>query len=132
MASRPETEGGGSSGTGRETALGDLSAPRPGEPRAVSTSDPSPNEVLSKPAGLSGWFAELAELEKRSKHEYVSPSARALIYMGLGDKDQTFAWLDKAYAERDWRLRELKSYPLYDSLRSDPRFTQLLKQLHLE
>jgi TolB-like protein/Tfp pilus assembly protein PilF len=74
----------------------------------------------------------LEELEERSKREYVSPSARALIYIGLGDKDQAFAWLDRAYAERDWRLRELKTSALYDSLRSDPRFTRLLKQVHLE
>jgi TolB-like protein/Tfp pilus assembly protein PilF len=85
---------------------------------------------------MSGQRAEalrvLAELEERSQREYISPSARALIYTGLGDKDQAFAWLDKAYAERDWRLRELKFSPLFDSLRSDPRFTRLLKQMHLE
>jgi len=49
---------------------------------------------------MSGRRAEalrmLAELEERSKHEYVSPSARALIHMGLGDKEQAFTWLDKA------------------------------------
>jgi adenylate cyclase len=85
---------------------------------------------------MSGRRAEalrmLAELEERSKHEYVSPSARALIHMGLGDKEQAFTWLDKAYVERDWRLRELKAFPLFDSLRSDARFTRLLKQMHLE
>jgi len=74
----------------------------------------------------------LADLKERAKSEYVSPSARALIYIGLGDKDQAFAWLDKGYAERDWRLRELKVSPLFDSLRSDPRFTRLLRQVHLE
>jgi len=85
---------------------------------------------------VSGRRAEalrvLAELEERAKREYVSPSARALIYMGLGDKDQAFVWLEKGYAERDWRLGELKVSPLFDSLRSDPRFTRLLKQVHLE
>jgi serine/threonine-protein kinase len=74
----------------------------------------------------------LDELEERSKREYVLSSARAVIYIGLGDKDQAFAWLDRAYAERDFGLRELKTGPLYDSLRSDPRFTRLLKQMHLE
>ena len=85
---------------------------------------------------MSGQRAEalgmLADLERRSEHEYVSPSARALIYMGLRDKELAFVWLDRAYADRDWRLRELKAYPLFDSLRSDPRFTRLLKQMHLE
>jgi TolB-like protein/Flp pilus assembly protein TadD len=92
--------------------------------------------VLGCAYAMSGRRVEaqrvLSELEGRSKREYVSPSARALVYMGLGDKDQAFAWLDKAYAERDWRLRELKAQPIFDSLRSDPRFTRLLKQMHLE
>jgi len=86
--------------------------------------------------GMAGRRAEalriLAELEERSKLEYVPASARALIYIGLRDKDRAFAWLDKAYAERDWRLRELKVSPRFDSLRSDPRFTRLLKQMHLQ
>jgi len=73
----------------------------------------------------------LAELEERSKREYVSPTALALIYTGLGNKDQAFAWLDRAYAERDsWLL--LTSHSAFDSLRSDPRFTRLQKQMHLE
>src|SRR5262249_35277046 len=74
----------------------------------------------------------LAELEERSNRQYVPPSERALIYIGLGDTEEALAWLDRAYAERDWRLRELKAWPLFDSLRSDPRFTRLLKQMHLE
>ena len=74
----------------------------------------------------------LAELNEISKHEYVPASSRALIYIGLGEKDQAFAWLDKAYEERDWRLRELKTQPIFDSLRSDERFTRLLKRMRLE
>ena len=74
----------------------------------------------------------LAELEARSKREYVPPTAPALVYTGLGDKDQAFAWLDRAYAEREMYLLHLRSMPLFDSLRSDPRFTRLLEQMHLE
>jgi len=85
---------------------------------------------------MSGRRAEalrvLAELEERSKYEYVPSSARAAIYTGLGDKEQAFAWLDRAYAERDHFWRELKTLSLFDSLRSDPQFTRLLNQLHLE
>src|SRR5262249_53393284 len=53
----------------------------------------------------------LAELEELSKRGYVPATLRALIYIGLGEKDQAFAWLDKAYAERDWRLQGLKAQP---------------------
>jgi TolB-like protein/Tfp pilus assembly protein PilF len=74
----------------------------------------------------------LAELEERSEREYVAPTAVALIYTGLGNKDQAFAWLDRAYAARDSWVRHLKSHSVFDSLRSDPRFTRLLKQMHLE
>jgi hypothetical protein len=74
----------------------------------------------------------LAELEERSKREYVPPTALALIYTGLGNKDQAFAWLDRAYAERDTWLLHMKSHSAFDTLRSDPRFTPLLKQMHLE
>jgi hypothetical protein len=74
----------------------------------------------------------LGELDEDSKRGHISASAWALIYMGLGDKEQAFAWLDKAYAEKDWQLRELKAHSIFDSLRSDPRFTRLLRQMHLE
>jgi tetratricopeptide (TPR) repeat protein len=74
----------------------------------------------------------LAELEERSKHEYVSATDRAEIYWGLGDNDQAFAWLDKAYTERDWKLPYIKPFPIADVLRSDPRFARLLRQMHLE
>lgn len=52
--------------------------------------------------------------------------------MGLDDKDQTFEWLQKAYEERDGLLPTLEFGPWYDSLRSDPRYTELLKKMNLE
>jgi hypothetical protein len=51
---------------------------------------------------------------------------------GMGRVFTARAWLDKAYAERDWRMRQLKALPLWDDLRSDPRFTRLLKKVNLE
>jgi serine/threonine-protein kinase len=74
----------------------------------------------------------LAGLEERSKREYVLPVAPALVYIGLGDKDQAFTWLDKAVAERAGWFPIMHSTLLFDSLRSDPRFTRLLQQMHLE
>jgi TolB-like protein/Tfp pilus assembly protein PilF len=106
--------------------------------------EPGPSSALtSRQAGvvgyayaMSGRHSEarrvLAELDERSKHGYVAPSALALIYIGLGDKDQAFKWLDRACAIRDPWLRHLKPKSFFDSLRSDPRFTRLLKQMHLE
>jgi hypothetical protein len=52
-------------------------------------------------------------------------------YSGLDEKDQAFAWLEKAYQERAERLVFLKVEPMYDSLRSDPRFVNLLPRIGL-
>jgi serine/threonine protein kinase/Tfp pilus assembly protein PilF len=74
----------------------------------------------------------LDELHQLSNQRYVSPFYMALIYMGLGQKDQAFEWLERAYKERDHWLETLKVHPWLDSLRSDPRFTALLKRIGLE
>lgn len=55
--------------------------------------------------------------------------ARALIYTGLGEKDQAFDWLEKAYEERQPYFNLFKVEPVFDSLRSDPRFVSLLKRI---
>jgi hypothetical protein len=56
----------------------------------------------------------------------------ALIYVGLGQKDQAFKWLEEAYEKSDNLLVYLKVSSEFDSLRSDPRFTELLKKVGLE
>ena len=73
----------------------------------------------------------LDELKERSKREYISRYYLAIIYAGLADKDQAFEYLEKACAERsNWMLR-LKAEPKFDSLRSDQRFTDLLRRVGL-
>ena len=56
--------------------------------------------------------------------------AIAEIHIGLGNKDQAFDWLHRAIDQKDWTVF-LKSDPLFDSLRSDPRFSELLRRAHL-
>lgn len=73
----------------------------------------------------------LAQLKLKSRTEPVSAYNFATIYAGLGDKDQTFAWLEKSAANREGRLVNLKVHPRFQSLRSDPRFGQLLKNIGL-
>ena len=83
---------------------------------------------------MSGRRAEaqemLAELNKLSKLKHVSPENFAIIYTGLGEKDQAFAWLQKAY-ETGGSYSFLKVDPMFDSLRSDSRFTDLLRRVNL-
>jgi len=73
----------------------------------------------------------LNELLEFSRQGYSVSCEIAGIYRGLGEKDKTFEWLEKAYQERSDGLPDLKSDPFWDSLRSDPRFTALLKKMGL-
>lgn len=74
----------------------------------------------------------ISQLQQMSGSQYVSSLYVALIYIGLGEKDQAFAWLDKAYAERSDFLVYLPTDPMADPLRSDPRFPVLLGRLGLK
>jgi len=74
----------------------------------------------------------LADLLQTAQTRYLSPVSVAIAYIGLGDFDNAFLWLDKACAERDFSLSSLKVEPVYDPLRSDPRFQALLRRLNLE
>jgi hypothetical protein len=68
-------------------------------------------------------------LKLQSKRKYIAPSVFASLYGALGESDQAFAWLDKAYEERDNAMVLLKVEPMFDPLRSDPRFTDLLRRV---
>jgi serine/threonine protein kinase/tetratricopeptide (TPR) repeat protein len=73
--------------------------------------------------------AQLNNLLEMSKQKYVSAYHIAAIYVGLKDKDQAFNWLNKAFQDRaDWMVN-LKVDPRFESLRSDPRFGELLRQM---
>jgi tetratricopeptide (TPR) repeat protein len=85
---------------------------------------------------ISGKRAEaqkiIDHLTELSAHSYVAPYNFARIYAGQGDKDQVFAWLNRAFAERSSFLAiYLKTDAHMDSLRSDPRFQEMLKRLNL-
>ena len=73
----------------------------------------------------------LDELQRPAVPRYVSPFFIALIYAGLGDKDQAFVWLEKAYEERHPYLILIKVEPVFQSLHSDPRFTNLTRRIGL-
>ena len=73
----------------------------------------------------------VAKLMERSKEHYVPPAMVATVFSGLGDKDQAMIWLEKAIEEHDPWLTGLKVDPMFDSLRSDPRFVDLLHRVGL-
>jgi len=71
----------------------------------------------------------LSELKQLSTQEYVPAWDFALIYAGLGENDQAFAWLDKAYDERSFNMTWLNNEPRWDSLRSDARYLDLVHRI---
>ena len=78
------------------------------------------------------WRWRLDYWKERAKAEYVQSWQFAKIYAALGEKDQAFEWLEKAYEGREASLGSLKVHPRFDSFRSDPRFHDLLLRLNLE
>jgi serine/threonine protein kinase/lipopolysaccharide biosynthesis regulator YciM len=75
----------------------------------------------------------LVQLSPLSKQGYVTPKSVAAIYAGLGEKDKAFEWLEKAYQERSVGFGlGMKSFPVFDPLRSDPRFADLLRRMNLQ
>jgi hypothetical protein len=72
-------------------------------------------------------LGDLLRQPKQKHHAYWA----ALIYFVLGDRDRGFEQLERACEERDESLGELKIDPFFDEVRSDPRFTALLKKIGL-
>jgi hypothetical protein len=83
-------------------------------------------------AGWKGALTKGSEIrEAQRKTEYYSAYLFASLYADLGEKDQAFQWLNTAYRERDRLMLGLKAdFPL-DSLRSDPRFAELVRKVGL-
>jgi TolB-like protein/class 3 adenylate cyclase/Flp pilus assembly protein TadD len=74
----------------------------------------------------------LREWDDRVKQRYISPSLRALLHLGLGEKDKGLDWLERCYEEQDGFCSGLKVYPGFDSLRTEARFQALLKKVGLD
>ncbi len=90
---------------------------------------------LGRAYALSGQKGEarkaLDQLEEQWKRDHVGAYNIATIYAALGENGQAFAWLDKAYADRSFLFTFLKVDPELDSLRSDPRFQDLVRRVGL-
>jgi len=77
---------------------------------------------------LQSWLEGLTEL---SKHSYVSSYSIAETYMRMGEKQKAFEWLEKAYEEHDSGLVSLAVEPMFESIRLDPRFREILRRMKL-
>ena len=102
---------------------------------AISGDTPQVDAQIAHVLAVSGKRSEaraaLNELEKRAKRQYVPPYDIALIYSGLGDIDEAFKWLEKAYEDHSTEMIYFKVDPMLAPLRSDPRYQVLLRRMGL-
>jgi TolB-like protein/DNA-binding winged helix-turn-helix (wHTH) protein/Flp pilus assembly protein TadD len=73
----------------------------------------------------------LVKLQQLYRHQTIGPDPILWAYVGVGDRDQAFAWFEKAYADHSNLLTSLKVNPAYDALREDPRFQDLMRRVGL-
>src|SRR5215471_17847312 len=95
--------------------------------------DRRPLRTLGYAYAISGRRAEALAILKGLQEKYegheASPIDLACIYAGLGDKDQAFAWLEKAFQDHSSRLGRTRWETGFESLRSDPRYADLMRRM---
>ena len=102
--------------------------------RALSD-DPWVKALLARALAKSGERDEavkiLAELESEATHRYVNSASFAIVYGALGEKDKAFAFLEKEVAARASRPPLFSVNPVFDDLRDDPRFQDIVRRISL-
>ena len=101
----------------------------------LSENDQDPTAALAHAYAATAKREEAKKILRQWQHQaetsYVSPYMIATVYAGLGDKDEAFEFLEKAYQEKSSDLPYfLKADLRIDSLRSDPRFQNLLRRMN--
>ena len=104
--------------------------------RVLTANSPEILGLLGYGYGMAGLKREaqdvLKELDNLARqNRYVSSFSRATVHIGLGETYLAFRWLEQAYEERLWYLGLLAVDPLFDRLRADPRYTDLLRRMNL-
>ena len=77
---------------------------------------------------IRGW---MKEWDRQADHRYLPPLWPAFLYANLGDKDDAFRWLEKAYQEHSWCMLYLNLDDMWDPIRSDPRFAEYVRRAGL-
>jgi len=86
-------------------------------------------EKVSPRFALEEWMRAVEEYS--AQHDDLPVGMAAFTYSSLGNKDRAFAWLDKAVQQHDWCIPFLRRDNVWNPLRSDPRFTNLLRRVSL-
>src|SRR5882672_526750 len=104
--------------------------------RSLSGGSPAVIGVLVRAYAHAGRRTDalrlLDELKRRQQTGYVPTAAFVNAYLGLGDNEQAFAWLERAYQVKAEILQYLKVHPFFDPLRGDPRFANLIHRVGLD
>ncbi len=93
-------------------------------------------------AGLAITYAKMGRLEdarrvlnqriEKSRQQYVTADSIAAVYVALGDKEEAFRWLERAFDEHSAPMFYLACHPIFRALRSDPRFADLLRRMGVD
>ena len=101
----------------------------------LSHGDPQSISALGYAYAISGKANEAAaistQLENSSESKYLPAYFIAIVEAGRGRKDEAITWLERAYENRSAQLPDAKTEPMLDSLRSDPRFRNLIRKMGL-
>jgi TolB-like protein/Tfp pilus assembly protein PilF len=99
--------------------------------RGTSAAEIAALGQASAEAGMRGYHQwEIRRLGEESRHRYVRAIDFVWPLAGLGEKDQAFSYLEKAFQEPDYALNMLQVEPGFDPLRSDPRFQDLVRRMN--
>jgi TolB-like protein/Tfp pilus assembly protein PilF len=105
--------------------------------KAVALSNRSPGAlgILIRAYAHAGRRSDalrlLTELKRRRNTGYAPAAAMVNAYLGLGENEEAFAWLEQAYKEQSNMLQFVKVHPYFDPIRSDPRFADLVRRVGL-
>jgi len=103
---------------------------------SLSSGSPASTGILIRAYAHAGRRSDalrlLEDLKRRRRAGYIPAGAFVNAYLGLGDNEQTFYWLEQAYKEKSNILQFLKSHPYFDPIRSDPRFADLVRRVGLD
>jgi tetratricopeptide (TPR) repeat protein len=99
--------------------------------------NPEEDTVLREAYNAGGFrtymekYIEFLLAREKTKQNYISPYIVAINYADLGRREEAFEWLEKSYEDGSIGMRWIKFEPRFDSIRSDPRFSDLLRRIGL-
>ena len=111
-------------------------------PAAAAIYEKAREQTHSPSGGLAITYAKMGrtddarrildQLLEKSRHQYVSGESIAAVYIALGEYDNAFSWLERAFEEHSAPLYSFAFYPDFRPLRSDPRFADLLRRIGID